>query len=260
MALVAQAQVAPVTVARDLKTSDLRAALAAGWRDFAAYPLFGLFFAAFYVVGGILLLYAMTSLQLGGWIIPLAAGFPLLAPFTAVGLYEVSRRREEGLPMQWGGILGSLRGRDDGQVLMIAIMIFVIFSFWMILAHSIFAIFLGESGIGSETAGLMLSFEAISMLVVGGAVGALVALFVFSITVVSLPMLVDREVDFITAIIVSLGVVRSNRPLILLWAIIIATLLFVAMLPLFLGLFVVMPVLGHASWHLYRRAVSHGGV
>lgn len=259
MTQVGQTQIAPATVARDLNVKDLRTALGAGWRDFIAYPLFGLFFSAFYVIGGALLYLTMFTMDIGGWFIPLAAGFPLLAPFTAVGLYEVSRRREAGLPMSWGTILGALRGRDDGQVLMVSIIIFVIFSFWMILAHGIFAIFLGESGIGSETTGLMSSIEAIGMLLVGSLIGGLVALFLFSITVVSLPMLVDREVDFITAIIVSLGVVRSNRRVIIIWAAMIAVALFVAMLPAFLGLFVVLPVLGHASWHLYRRAVSPSG-
>ena len=98
---VGQAQIAPVTVARDLKVSDLGAALAAGWGDFKAYPGFGLFFAAIYVAAGIFLYYALVSWGEVAWLVPAAAGFPLLAPFAAVGLYEVSRRRETGQPMSW---------------------------------------------------------------------------------------------------------------------------------------------------------------
>jgi uncharacterized membrane protein len=259
MTQVGQARVAPVMVASDLTADDLRAALKAGWRDFTAKPLFGLFFSGFYVAGAVALYIVLFTMDAGGWYLPVAAGFPLLAPFAAVGLYEVSRRREEGLPISWGAVLGALRGRDDdGQLLMISILIFVIFSFWMILAHGIFAIFLGESGIGAETAGLFGSIEAILMMAVGGLVGAMVALGLYAIMVTSLPMLLDRDVDFITAIIVSLGVVRSNRTTMMLWAATIAIALFVAMIPAFLGLFIVLPVLGHASWHLYRRAVGTG--
>ena len=120
-------------------------------------------------------------------------------------------------------------------------------------AHGIFAIFLAESGIGSESLALLATGAGLMMLLVGGIVGALMALAFDAITVISLPMLVDRNVDFITAIIASLASVRSNKLVLLIWAVVIAGALFVAMLPLFLGLLVVLPVLGHATWHLYRR-------
>ena len=249
------APLAPATVARDLVSADLRAALAAGWADFRAAPQFGLFFASIYVGAGLFLYYALFTLGEATWLIPAAAGFPLLAPFTAVGLYEVSRRREAGLPLRWGAVLGALKGRGDDQLLMMGGIVFVAFSFWIILAHGIFAIFLAESGIGSESLALLRTPTGLAMLVVGGAVGGLVALAFYAITVMSLPMLVDRDVDFLTAIIVSLGAVRSNKPALLGWAGFIALTLFAAMLPAFLGLLAVLPVLGHATWHLYRRTV-----
>jgi uncharacterized membrane protein len=108
-----QVQVAPFTVARDLELADLRAALVAGWRDFVAFPLFGLFFGGIYVAAGLLIWFVLFRGGEVAWLVPAAAGFPLLAPFVAVGLYEVSRRRETGLPMRWGVILGALRGRGD---------------------------------------------------------------------------------------------------------------------------------------------------
>lgn len=253
-----KAQVAPVSVARHLGAADLRAALAAGWRDFAAHPVFGLFFAAVYVGVGWFLYYALVVRGEVFWLIPVAAGFPLFAPFTAVGLYEVSRRREAGLPMSWRAILGTVRGHDDDQLLMMGGFLFVGFTFWIILAHGIFAIFLVESGMGSESLEFLKTGSGLMMLLVGGMVGGLMALAFYSITVISLPMLVDREVDFLTAIIVSLATVRSNTVVMLLWGFIIATSLFAAMLPAFLGLLVVLPVLGHATWHLYRRAVIEG--
>jgi len=254
-----QAQVAPVTVAGDLSLSDLRAALAAGWGDFRAYPAFGLFFAAIYVVTGMYLYVDLFGRGKVGWLFPAAAGFPLVTPFVAVGIYEVSRRREAGLPMTWGSILGAFRGRGEEQILTTGAILFVAFGFWLMLAHGIFSIFLGESGIGTVSFGLFLTGPGIMMLLVGGVVGALMALAFYSITLVSLPMLIDRDVDFVTAIIVSLATVRSNAFVTMAWAVLIAVCLFIAMLPFFLGLFVVLPVLGHATWHLYRRSVSATG-
>jgi len=251
-----QAQIVPTSVASDLALSDLRAALVAGWNDFRAYPAFGLFFAAIYVGAGMFIYFALFERGEVAWLVPAAAGFPLLAPFVAVGLYEVSRRREAGLPMSWRAILGALRGRGDEQILSMGVILFVAFGFWLMVAHGIFAIFLAESGIGSESIALLATGAGLMMLLVGGVVGALMALAFYAITVISLPMLVDRNVDFITAIIVSLASVRSNKFVLLIWAILIATALFVAMLPLFLGLLVVLPVLGHATWHLYRRLTS----
>jgi uncharacterized membrane protein len=124
------------------------------------------------------------------------------------------------------------------------------------IAHGIFAVFLAESGIGTESLALFGTRAGMMMLVVGGIVGAVLAWGFYAVTVVSLPMLVHREVDFMTAIIVSLAVVRSNTMTMLVWAGVIAVTLFAAMLPAFLGLLVALPVLGHATWHLYRRAVS----
>ncbi len=256
MSNIQLAQVAPVTVATDLAITDLRAALAAGWRDFVAFPAFGLFFAAIYVFAGIFIAYALFAWGEAGWLIPAAAGFPLLAPFVAVGLYEVSRRREAGLPMNWSAILGALRGRGDEQILMMGGILFVAFSFWIIIAHGIMAIFMAEAGIGGESLEMFRTTAGLMMLLVGGFVGALMALVFYAVTVMSLPMLVDREVDFLSAIIVSLLTMHSNRLVLLVWAVLISILLFIAMIPLFLGLLIALPVLGHATWHLYRRAVQ----
>lgn len=251
-----QAQVAPISpvpVAADLTLADLRDALAAGWRDFLAHPAYGLFFAAIYVAGGLALSYALGMRGASGWLLTAAAGFPLVAPFTAVGLYEISRRRQAGLPLGWGAVLGALRGRGDDQLLMMGGFIFVGFTFWIILAHGIFAIFLAESGIGSESLEIFRTTAGIAMLIVGGAIGAVVAYVFYAVTVISLPMLVDRDVDFLTAIIKSLRAVQANGAVMLAWAALIAAVLFAAMVPAFLGLLVALPVLGHATWHLYRR-------
>ncbi|MEL6877881.1 MAG: DUF2189 domain-containing protein [Pseudomonadota bacterium] len=256
MSTAEQTSIVPVQVSNDLTIADLRAAFAAGWADFRAYPQFGLFFGSIYVLAGLFLLFALFEWREIGWLVPVTAGFPLIAPFVAVGLYEASRRREAGLPMEWGAILGALRGRGDEQILSMGVIVFVAFSFWMIVAHGVFAIFMAESGVGSESFEIFQTTAGIMMLVVGSAIGALMALAFYSITVMSLPMLVDRQVDFLTAIIVSLATMRGNKGVMLVWACTIAVLLFLAMLPVFLGLIVALPILGHATWHLYRRVVG----
>ena len=251
-----QARIAPATVTRGLTFADLRVALCAGWRDFAAAPQFGLFFAGIYVAAGMFLYYTLFVLGEVAWLIPVAAGFPIIAPFIAVGLYEVSRRREHGLPLSWAAVLGSLRGRGDDQVLLMGGVLFVAFGFWIMIAHGIFAIFMANSGVGGNTLDAFLAPEGLAMLAVGSVVGAVVALAFCAVTVVSLPMLVDREVDFLTAIIVSLAAVRCNKPVLMGWAMVLGVGLFLAMLPFFLGLLVVLPVLAHATWHIYRKLVS----
>ena len=259
MGMTKQAPIAPATVASDLMASDLRAALTAGWHDFKTHPIFGLFFAAIYVLAGLFITYALWVWGEFFWLVLAAAGFPLLAPFTAVGLYEVSRRHEEGIPMSWSGILGALRGRGDEQIISMGVILFVAFGFWLLIAHGVLAIFMAEVGIGTIHIEFFTTGPGLAMLAVGSIIGGLMALAFYAITVISLPMLVDREVDFITAIIVSLAAMRSNKFILLAWAVFIAVAIFVAMIPAFLGLFIVLPVLGYATWHLYKRAVTHPG-
>lgn len=254
MATTQQAIAGPA-LAKDLTLADLRAALGAGWCDFLGNPLYGLFFGAIYVVAGLAVAYALFWRGEAGWLVPVAAGFPLVAPFAAVGLYEVSRRRDLGEPLSWRAVLGALRGSGDDQLLMMGGFVFVAFSFWVIIAHAIFSIFMAESGIGGESLAVFQTPAVLWMLIVGTAAGALLAWGFYCITVISLPMLVDRDIDFISAISASVRVVRDNTGVMLGWALIIAVALFVAMIPLFLGLLVMLPVLGHATWHLYRRAV-----
>lgn len=251
--MIEQTRTAPVV--RELTVSDLGAALSAGWADFRSQPAFGLFFAAIYVLSGLFLYYALLVRGEAIWLVPAAAGFPIVAPFTAVGLYEVSRRREAGLPMSWRASIGALRGHGDDQPLMMGGMLFIAFSFWIGIAHGIFAIFISGSA-GATSLELFQTTPGLLMLAVGGTAGALLALALYAVTVISLPLLVDREVDFLTAIMASLNTIRSNPQTLLVWAAVIAIALFAAMIPLFLGLLIVLPVLGHATWHLYRRAVA----
>lgn len=244
-----------------LDAGDLRHALREGWRDFVAHPAYGAFFASVYVAGGWLLTFAFTAKGQMWWTLPAAAGFPILGPFIACGLYEISRRREAGQGMVLSEILGAVLRQKDRQIPSMAAVIVVFFLFWNFLSHMIFALFLGKATMTNVSSSLavFLTPEGMMMLAFGTAVGAVFATLLYALTVVSLPMLLDdREVDFVTAMLTSLALVRENPVIMLGWGAFIAVLLFVGMLPGFLGLFVVLPVLGHASWHLYRRAIAWG--
>lgn len=239
---------------------DLRAALSAGLKDFRRAPVFGLFFSAFYVLGGMILWQVFVLSGQSWWFIPLAVGFPLLAPFAATGLYEVSRRIEKDEPLAWGAVLGCVFAQKDRQVPSMAMVILLAFMFWVFVAHTMFALFFGLRPITNSTFDMLLSANGITMLIVGGAVGGTMAAVFFALTVVSLPLLLDKEVDFISAMIASVGTVTRNPGTMALWALAITFLLLLGMLPYFLGLLVVLPVLGHASWHLYRRLMPEDGM
>lgn len=224
-----------------------------GWRDFTRAPLYGVLFSAVYVLGGILMYAMFTAAAAEYWFIPIAVGFPILAPFAATGLYEVSRRLEAGLPMGMGDIFGVVFAQKDRQIPSMAMFIMLVFMFWVFVAHTVFALFFGLQPIGTSAWDALTSTTGITMLGFGTLVGGVMAAVFFALTVVSLPLLLDREVDFISAMIASFGCVAANPGVMLRWAAMIAAALFVGMLPMFLGLFVVLPVFGHATWHLYRR-------
>lgn len=246
----------PPDIAR-LTLAEIWAALKAGVWDFQTAPLFGLAFSAFYVVAGVVLWWLGAGTFL--WTLAFALGFPLLAPFAAVGLYEVSRRLEAGETLTWAGVLGVVWNERRRQLPWVGVILALIFLFWSFFAHMTFAMFFGPSAPVSLEGDLSLYLtpNGMVMLAVQSVVGAGVAFLTFGLTAVSLPLLVDKEFDFVTAMLVSLDTVAKNRLVMGIWAVIIAASLFVAMLPAFLGLFIALPVLGHATWHLYRRALYH---
>lgn len=238
--------------------SDLKASLALGWRDFRRAPVLGLAFSAVYVLGGWLITWAMTAKGQVWWTLPASAGFPILGPFVACGFYEISRRLEAGEPLVASEIIGVIFRQKDRQIPAIAAVIVVYFLFWNFLSHMIFALFLGNATMTNVSSSLavFLSPQGLSMLAFGTLVGAGFATLLFCLTVVSLPMLLDREVDFVTAMLTSFALVRENPRIMLSWGALIAICLFLGMLPAFLGLLVVLPLFRHASWHLYRRAIT----
>ncbi len=247
-------------VVRTIAASDIVDALGQGLRDFRAVPVFGLFFGGSYAIGGMLIVMTAFALDMSYLSYPLAVGFALVGPFFAVGLYEVSRRRETGADITWSGILGVVfaqRKRELGWMAFVTMFVLII---WMYQVRILLAVFLGfratPGTIDAFLEVLLTTPEGLMFLLVGHIVGAILALLLFSITVVSFPILLERDIDFITAMITSVRSVTKNpRPMIG-WAVVVTLSLVVAIAPFFVGLFFVLPILGHTTWHLYRRLVE----
>ncbi len=242
---------------RAIDYADVRAAAAEGWRDFLSAPLYGLFFGGVFAAGGIALLFFLTVLKMPYLIIFLAVGFPLLGPFVAVGLYEISRRRAAGEPLTVSGVLGVVFRQRDRQLAWMAFVVLFVFWIWAYQIRLLIALFLGLAPISSLD-GFVAALgtpDGLTFLAVGASVGAVLSFVLFSITALSMPMLVDRDVDIVTAVVASVQAVLSNPGPMLTWGVIVAALALLAMVPAFLGLLVVLPVLGHATWRLYARVV-----
>lgn len=233
----------------------LSTALKRGWEDFRIAPGMGLFFGTVYVLIGL----GISALTLRSgqtfWLVLAAVGFPLVGPFAAVGMYEVSYRLEQGIPLNRREIFGVIWRQRNRQLPWICVLIVILFLFWFFLGHMIFALFLGLSAMTNVSTSLEVytSPEGLSMLAMGTAVGAGFSLVLFSMSVLSLPMLLDREVDFITAMLTSIALVRDNPAVMLVWGAVLAVFTFAALVPAFLGLLVIFPWLGHASWHIYSQ-------
>jgi uncharacterized membrane protein len=243
-----------------LTVSMLFEALRKGWKDFTDCPIHGLFFGGFYFLGGLMIYWVTRVTGETYWIFITGFGFPLLGPFAAVGLYEISRTRARGGRVSWGPLLSMAYRQKNRQLPSMIMVILLIFLFWAFVGHMIFTLFLGLSAMTN----VMSSFEVfttsngMTMLAVGTVAGGILAGFLYSITVMGLPLLLDREIDFVTAMITSFQTVAQNAVVMGFWGLIIISMLVVGMLPYFLGLLVVFPVLGHASWHLYLMALKDG--
>lgn len=260
----ATAAAPPIPVVKSITQADVRAALQAGLGDFQRAPAFGLFFGAVFSLCGIAITWALYQGEASYWIFPVAAGFPLIGPFAAVGLYEVSRRLEAGEKLAWGPVL--MAGFRQGNSQLPFFAVFTVFSFlvWIVLARVIFAVSFGTAPMTPMT-NVMSSFEVfftgpgIVMLILGTIVGAALAALLFSVAVIGVPLLLDRDIDVVTAMVTSFRATVENRDAMVFWGLIVAASIAVAMLPVFLGMILVFPMLGHASWHLYRKTIEPSG-
>jgi len=237
--------------------NDLVDVLALGLRDFQAAPQYGLLFGGMYAVVGWLLLVMLWVFELYYLVYPIAMGFALVAPFASVGFYSVSDFRERGLPLSWGAIFEAVRDASKKDLRWMALITGFTFFMWVDYAALLFLTMMGFQAIGPNILNEVFATpHGWVFLVVGNLTGALIAIIVFSISVVTYPMLYDRDVDFVTAIVTSVRLVFANSVSMLTWCAIITVLTGLSLLTVFAGLFVMLPVLGHASWHLYRRAVG----
>lgn len=243
---------------RPIGVEDIRQSLLEGIRDFRSAPAFGLFFGAVFSTIGIVVLLQLMVWESTYWILPIAAGYPLVGPFLAAGLYEVSRVLERGERPDWASVLAAPFRAGSGQVQWMAFIVLFFFMVWVYLAQLIFALSFGlnpMAGIASSS-DFLFSGRGLVMLLLGTATGGVIAVVLFAVTVISVPMLMDRDVDVVTAMVTSSRSVIENQKPMLIWGLVIAVTTAVAMVPLFLGMILALPILGHASWHLYRKAVE----
>lgn len=242
----------------EITTADLLACLKAGWNAYKSAPFVGLFFSTFYVLGGYVIISVLFFSGELWWVMPLTVGFPLLAPFAGVGFYATSCLIEHNEPVTWRRVLTCALMERKRQIPWVGAIIVVWFLLYLLISHAIFAITMGLSAltnIGSSF-GLFFTPSGIGMMIGEIVVGAGFAFALFTITLLSLPLLLEREVDFVTGILTSVRAVMLNFGVLMIWAVMISAIMFVSMLPLLLGLFISMPVLGHATWHLYRKLLD----
>ena len=245
---------------RRIGASDLMQALTRGYNDFAAMPSHAVFLCVIYPLLGLLLIATTLGYSMS-LAFPLAAGFALIGPLAAIGLYELSRRREAGLDCSAGHVLDVLHSPSLAAIVALGILLMTIFLIWLAVAE---AIYVANFGYGPPTSvpqfvdELFNTSAGWNLIIMGTGVGFLFAVLTLTISAVSFPLLLDRDVGAAVALLTSIRVVATNPVTMALWGLIVAALLVIGSVAFFLGLTVVIPVLGHATWHLYRKAVELG--
>jgi uncharacterized membrane protein len=239
--------------------SDIRAALSEGLSDFARAPVYAMFFGGAFALMGVAILLSLSWWDLPWLIYPFAIGFPLIGPFAAVGLFEISRRLERGEALSWNAVLAKVwlqRGRELAWMGMVMLFVFWI---WMYQIRLLIALILGRMSFSTLDRFLTIVLtteQGWIFLAIGHVVGAALALILFSLTVISIPLLMERDIDVVTAMITSVKAVLMSPVTMLGWGVFVTIATIVACVPFFLGLLVVLPVLGFATWHIFRRAVT----
>ncbi len=243
---------------RTLNFADLKDALARGLDDFRAMPSHAVFLCLIYPVVGFLVARWVLGTNVLPLLFPLAAGFALIGPLAAVGLYEMSRRREQGLDVSWKHALDVFRSPSLGAIAVLGLLLVAIFLTWIAVAQAIYVAHFGYAPAASTPDFIhqvLTTPAGWSLIIIGNGIGFLFAALVLTLSAVSFPLLLDRDAGAAVAVLTSVRVVLANPLVMAGWGVIVAALLVLGSIPAFFGLAVVMPVLGHATWHLYRKAV-----
>lgn len=244
---------------RQIGFSDLRDALARGWDDFLAWPTHAIFLCLIYplvglVLGGMALGYAVLPL-----LFPLAAGFALLGPVAALMMYELSRRREMNQDASLDAAFSVVRSPSFPAIVAIGLLLMGLFILWLVVARqlyqSLFGIYAAPESITGFIREVFTTEAGWKLMIYGNVIGFVFALVAFCISAISFPMLLDRDVGAATALMTSARAIAANPVVMAAWGLIVAALLVLGSIPFFFGLAIVMPVLGHATWHLYRKLV-----
>src|SRR5689334_9102478 len=246
-------------VIRRIGFADLQDALAKGIDDFYAMPTHAMFLCVIYPIVGFLLARLAFGYSILPLLYPLASGFALVGPIAALGLYELSRRRETGLPTSATHAFDVLGSSSIGAIAALALLLLTIFVIWVALANAIYIATFGyatPTSVEGFAQDVLTTHAGWTLILVGNLVGLLFAILVLSISVVSFPLLLDRDVGAAVALLTSIRAVAANPLAMTVWGLIVGALLLIGSLPFFLGLTVVVPVLGHATWHLYRKVIE----
>ena len=250
---------AAAPIIRTIGLSDLHRALQRGWEDFKAVPSHAIILCIIYPVLGLMLARAVHGYSVLPLLFPLAAGFALLGPFAALGLYEMSRRRERGEQATAWDAIEVVRSPSFGAMLGLGVLLLALFVTWVATAQAIYIAafgYAGASGVSDFAERVLTTPQGWWLIVVGCGVGFLFALVALCISVVSFPLMLDRHAGAGDAMVTSLRAVARNPVPMAAWGLIVALLLVAGSLPAFLGLAVVIPLLGHATWHLYRETIE----
>ncbi len=246
-------------VIRKIGLSDLSDALRLGWEDFKAVPSHAIILCVIYPVLGLVLFRMVLGYSVLPLLFPLAAGFTLIGPFAALGLYELSRRRQRGEEAAAWDAIQVLRAPSFGAMLGLGMLLLALFATWIAAADAIYIATFGHAPAASIPAferRVLMTPEGWSLIIVGCGVGFLFAVVALCVSVVSFPLMLDRHATAIDAIRTSLQAVMKNPFAMAVWGLIVAVLLVIGSIPFFVGLAIVLPVLGHATWHLYRKVVE----
>ncbi|MGB8818016.1 MAG: DUF2189 domain-containing protein [Rhizobiaceae bacterium] len=248
----------PMPKVRMLSFADLARSLRRGIADFAAKPQFGLMIGLTCALFGIAIVACIKWLGIPWMIYPFAIGFPLAGPFLAVGLYEVSRRIETGEPVTWSAVGSRMWAQRGRELSWMAFVVLFVMWVWVYQVRLLMALFLGMKSFSTLPGFIKVvttTTEGFLFLGIGHAVGAALAIILFSLTVVSIPLLMEKELDIVTAMIISVKAVLASPLVMIGWGLFVTLAVIIACLPLFLGLVIVLPVLGHTTWHIYKSAV-----